>query len=227
MSLACQYSLILFYMSFVGHPYVLACELYVIRISLASHPYATCMYSYVIRMSLVCHPYVTRMYSYVIRMSFECTRMSLLRTRMSSVSSSEVLPWTGWTFNFVNRIIVTGYIKSFVPGGTLFYRFVKKSSFELYCFELSFYIHCWDKLSGNFSQNSGWNKYLPQNKKINIEDVLSASLGDFKCSWCNFYISPWQGENFAWFPWKFFNIGHKTWFYHSFLNKFWFARASS
>ena len=61
MSLVCQYSLILFYMSFVSHSYMLVCD------------------SYVIRMLLVCPgmlPYVTRMYSYAIRISLVCSRIS-------------------------------------------------------------------------------------------------------------------------------------------------------
>ena len=76
------YSLILFYMSFVCHSYVLVCHSYVIRII----SYVIRLYLYVICMSLVgtrislvcqsyvlvCHPYVTRMYSYVIRMPLVC-----------------------------------------------------------------------------------------------------------------------------------------------------------
>ena len=96
-----QYSLILFYMLFICHSYLIhmysyvtcmssVCHSHVISMSLVCHPYFTGMYSYVIRMSLVytrmpsvshsyvlvCHPYATYLYSYVIRMSLVCTCMS-------------------------------------------------------------------------------------------------------------------------------------------------------
>ena len=87
-------------MSLVCHPCVTGMYSYAIRMwlvctrissvchssVLVCHPYVTRMYSMssvCTRMSsvcdlyvLVCHPYVTHMYSYVIRMSLVCTRMS-------------------------------------------------------------------------------------------------------------------------------------------------------
>ena len=42
--------------------------------------------------------------------------------------------------NFVDRVTVISYIKSFVPEKTLFYRFVKKSCFEFY--NIVFYVFC-------------------------------------------------------------------------------------
>ena len=76
------YSLILLYMSFVCHSYVIHMYSYDTRMSFVCtrmssashsyvfvcHPYVTCMYSYVIPMPLV----FTRMYSYVVRMSIVC-----------------------------------------------------------------------------------------------------------------------------------------------------------
>ena len=56
MSLVRQYSSILFYMSFVCHPYMLACKLYDIQISLVCHPYVTRMSSVCYSHALVCHP---------------------------------------------------------------------------------------------------------------------------------------------------------------------------
>ena len=72
------YSLILLYMSFVCHSYVIHMYSYDTRMSfvcdsyvLVCHPYATRIYSYV----LVCHPCVTRMSSVCTRMSSVCTRL--------------------------------------------------------------------------------------------------------------------------------------------------------
>ena len=90
--------------------------------------------------------------------------------------------------NFVKRVIVIFYIKNFVPWGTLFYRFVKDWNFKLY--NITYYIFCWNKLAGKFCQSSGWNKYLPRNKRNCIQNVINARLGDFECSWWKVYIYP-------------------------------------
>ena len=84
------YSLILFYMSFVFHSYVLEFHSYVICMSLARARISSVCHSYVIRlwlactrMSSVCHSYllvfdpnVARIYLYVTHMSLVCTRIS-------------------------------------------------------------------------------------------------------------------------------------------------------
>ena len=62
------YSLILFYMSLICHPYVIRMSLVCTRMSLVCTRMSSVCHSYV----LVCHPYVTRMYSYVICMSCVC-----------------------------------------------------------------------------------------------------------------------------------------------------------
>ena len=110
--------------------------------------------------------------------------------------------------NVVSRVIVISYVKSFVPWGTFFYRFVKESSFESY--NIAYYTFCWNKLSSKFSQSSGWNKDLLRNKRNCIQNVINARLGDFQCSWWKVYIYPYPGKNFAWFLCRFLNFGHKT-----------------
>ena len=76
------YSLILFYMFFVCHSYVICMYSYVTRMPsachsyvLVYHPYVTRMYSHGIRRHsyvLVCRPYASRMYSYATCVSLVC-----------------------------------------------------------------------------------------------------------------------------------------------------------
>ena len=69
------YSLILFYMSFVCHSYVLVCHSYVIRIIsyvIRLYLYVICMSLVGTRISLVCQSYVLVCHPYVIRMPLVC-----------------------------------------------------------------------------------------------------------------------------------------------------------
>ena len=96
-------NLMLFYMSFVCHSYVICMYSYVTRMSFIRYSHLLVCHLYIASMSsvhlsyvLVCHSYAIRMYPFVIYHSYVLLCHPFV-TRMSSAylcHSSVVLPWT-------------------------------------------------------------------------------------------------------------------------------------